>query len=65
MAAARRDRLARRDQRAERPRGDGGAPVGVLIALSLPPSWRDAIDALADGLGAAARAAGARSSAAT
>jgi thiamine-monophosphate kinase len=34
-------------------------PVGVLIALSLPPSWRDAIDALADGLGAAARAAGA------
>ncbi len=34
-------------------------PLAVLAALSLPPSWRGDLDALADGLGAAVRAAGA------
>jgi thiamine-monophosphate kinase len=33
-------------------------PTGVLIALILPDDWRSAVDALADGIGAAVRAAG-------
>lgn len=35
-------------------------PIGVLIALALPMSWRGELDALADGIGDAASAAGAR-----
>jgi thiamine-monophosphate kinase len=34
-------------------------PIGLVLALALPDSWRDAVDGLADGIGAAARAAGA------
>ena len=34
-------------------------PLGVLLALSLPDRWRDALDGLADGVGAAARSVGA------
>ena len=36
----------------------GAAPLGALIALSLPPDWLPQVEELADGLGDAARAAG-------
>ena len=35
------------------------APLGILLALAVPERWRGELDALADGVGAAARAAGA------
>jgi thiamine-monophosphate kinase len=34
-------------------------PLGLVLALCLPDDWRGALDGLADGVGAAARAAGA------
>ncbi len=34
-------------------------PLAVLVALAVPASWRDALPALGDGIGAAVRAAGA------
>lgn len=34
-------------------------PVGVLVALTLPPAWRDALDHLAEGIGAACASVGA------
>lgn len=34
-------------------------PVGVLVALELPPAWRDRLEALAEGIGAACALAGA------
>lgn len=36
----------------------GARPLGVLLAVSVPPSWRDALGELADGVGEATRAAG-------
>ena len=33
-------------------------PIGLVLALALPDAWRDSVDGLADGVGAAARAAG-------
>jgi thiamine-monophosphate kinase len=33
-------------------------PIGVLLSLGVPAGWRDAVPALADGIGAAVRAAG-------
>jgi thiamine-monophosphate kinase len=35
------------------------SPLGVLLAISLPADWREALEGLADGVGEAARAAGA------
>jgi thiamine-monophosphate kinase len=35
----------------------GATPLGILTALSVPPSWRAELAALADGIGAAAHAA--------
>ena len=37
----------------------GAAPLGVLLALTVPARWRAALGALAEGIGAAARAQGA------
>lgn len=37
----------------------GSSPLGVLVALTVPARWRDALGALAEGIGAAAEAAGA------
>jgi thiamine-monophosphate kinase len=34
-------------------------PLALVLALALPDAWRDAVEALADGVGEAARAAGA------
>jgi thiamine-monophosphate kinase len=34
-------------------------PRALLLALTLPPAWRDALDAIADGVGEAARSSGA------
>ena len=36
----------------------GAAPLGVLLALTVPARWRDALGALADGIGAAVNAQG-------
>jgi thiamine-monophosphate kinase len=33
------------------------APLGILVAIALPDSWRDAMQGVTDGIGAAARAA--------
>lgn len=32
----------------------GATPLGMLVAMAIPDSWRDSIDALADGIGDAA-----------
>ncbi|MEX2182803.1 MAG: thiamine-phosphate kinase [Gemmatimonadaceae bacterium] len=37
----------------------GAAPLGVLLALTVPADWRGALGELAEGIGAAANAAGA------
>jgi thiamine-monophosphate kinase len=37
----------------------GARPLGVLLAIAVPRAWRAALDALADGIGDAVRAAGA------
>lgn len=37
----------------------GAEPLGVLVSLSVPERWLEALDHLADGIGEAARAAGA------
>ena len=37
----------------------GAAPLGVLVAVSVPSEWRSDIDAVMDGIGAAARSVGA------
>ncbi|MFL5577881.1 MAG: AIR synthase related protein, partial [Gemmatimonadaceae bacterium] len=37
----------------------GAAPLGLLLAVSVPARWRPDLGELADGVGAAARAAGA------
>ncbi len=37
----------------------GAAPLGVLLALTVPPGWRPQLRALADGIAAATRGAGA------
>jgi thiamine-monophosphate kinase len=37
----------------------GAEPLGVLVSLSIPERWLEALDHLADGIGEAARAAGA------
>ncbi|HWZ61011.1 MAG TPA: AIR synthase related protein, partial [Gemmatimonadaceae bacterium] len=36
----------------------GAKPAGVLVAMTLPPGWRDDLLGLADGIGDAVRAAG-------
>ena len=38
----------------------GAEPLGLLLALTLPPAWRDEAPDLADGVGDLARAAGVR-----
>ena len=38
----------------------GANPLGVLLAIGLPPNWIDEIDALAEGIGEAVRSTGAR-----
>jgi len=38
----------------------GARPLGVLTALTVPPSWRPELDALSSGIGAAVAAAGTR-----
>ena len=35
----------------------GARPLGVLLAIAVPAAWRASLDALADGIGAAVRAA--------
>ncbi len=37
----------------------GARPLGVLLAIAVPRDWRPSLDALAEGIGAAVRAAGA------
>jgi thiamine-monophosphate kinase len=36
----------------------GAAPIGILVTLTVPSSWRDALAALADGIGEAGQASG-------
>ncbi len=38
----------------------GAAPIGVLLALTVPPRWRDALGAIAEGVGDAVTRTGAR-----
>ena len=38
----------------------GARPIGILIAMAVPTSWRDKLGEIADGIGEAAGAAGAR-----